>query len=326
MEITNPMELNSASRSFLSTIFTVSQIKCTRYQNQSTDVHIFPWNLEKKYESKKCAYQQFQISIRSNRGNIHQTKCFENKVLNEVTAEPQKKQYRQFEQSRSQPNFAGGRKSYDTCNKSKIKQHRNATLLRFNHLFYENILQSKKKSSANRNAIQDIKPKFIVRIQGCYDGQSDEADQSRNPSKTRDVFSEKNFRQNQRKQRNCPKNSYDFRQWQFNNGVNVKKKTYCSKNSAHDIQKKLICFKCRFALSNYKGQQGNQSEKKPEKSHLKCTQPLSHKFRNNIVDAADKHLTEKKHNSLPIFIQNHKISDEKSRLFITFMVKNENIF
>lgn len=325
-EITKFVKLNSDRRPFFPTIFVIFQIQCARYQNQRAGVNILPRNFKKKYKGEAGGDQQLQIAIRSNRGNIYQTKCFENKILNEVTAEPQKEQHRKLERSRSQPNFAGSRKSYDTCNESKIKQHRNTSFFSFNHLLYKNILQSEKKCRPDRDAIKGIKSKFIVGTQGCNNGQSDEADQSRNPSKTRDIFFEKNFGQNQRKQRNCPKNSYDFRQRQFDNGVNVKKKTHRSENSAYDIQKKLVCFKCRLAPSNYKGQQGDQSEKKSEKSHLECTQPLPHEFRNNVVGTADKHLTEKKSNPLPVSVQSHKLSDEKSDLFITFMVKNENIF
>ncbi len=326
MGITNFVKLKLHTRFFLSAIFAISQIKRAWYQNQSANVNIFSGNFKEKHKGKKCAYQQFQITIWCDSGNINQAKSLKNKILNEVSAQPQKKQHHQLKLCRKYPNMISGRKRHNTCYKSKIKQHRNAIFLCFNHLFYEDILQSKKKGCSDRNTIENIKMKFVVGIPCSNNRQSDEADQSCNPSKTCYIFSQKNFGQNQRKQRNCPKDNYNFSQRQLNNSVDVEEKTYSTENSTNNIQKNLVCFECGFAMSNYKRQQSNQAKKEPEEGYFKSVQPLSHEFRNNIIGTTDKHLTEKKRDSLPIFTQGHKLSDEKSRLFITFMVKNENIF
>lgn len=307
-------------------IFTVSQVECAWNQNQRASVDIFSGNFKEKYKCKKSTDKQFQITIRSNRRNVYQTKSLKNKILNKVTAKSQKEQHSQLKWSWSQPNLTGCRKRNNTCDKSKIKQHSDAIFFCSHHLLYKDILQSEKKRCADRNTIQRIKSEIIVRIPCRNNRQSNETDQRYNPTKTCNIFPEKNSGQYQRKQWNCPKDDNNFSQRQFDNGVNIKKKTQGSENSSDNIQKQLICFKCRFVMSNNKGKQSNQSEKKSEKSYLESIQPLSHKFRNNIIRTADKHLTEKKQDSLPISIRGHKFSDAKSKLFITFMVKNENIF
>jgi len=313
-------------RSFSSAVFAVSQIKSTRNQNQRTCVDVFSGNFEEKNEGETSTYQQFQITIRRNGGNIHQAESFENKILNKVSANPQKEQHRQLKRSRSEPNFTGSRERNQAGDKREIKQHRDAIFFRGDHFFYQNILQRKKKSRADRNAIKNVEMEFIIGRPSRDNCQSDESDQCCDPSKFGYVFTEKNFRKHERKQRNRPKNGNDFSQWQFDDGVNVEEETYRTENSTDDIQEKLICFERRSAMSDYERKQGNKTEKKSEKSHLESTESLPHEFRNNIVGAADKHLAEKKHNPLPILIQDHKFSEIKSKLLITFMVNNENIF
>ena len=310
IEIANFAELNS--RFFLPAIFAVSQIECTRDQNQRAYVYIFPGNFEEKYKGEKCTHQQFQIAIRSDRGNIHQTKCFKYEILNKVAARSQKKEHYQLKRSRGRPNFAGSRERNNTCNKREVKQHRDTTFFCFDHRLYKDILQSEKESSADRNEIKNVKMEIVVGSPSCNNRQADESDQSHDPSKSCYIFMEENFRQNQRKQRNRPEDNHDLGQRQFDNCKNIKEKTYGTQNSANDIQKKLICFKRRFAFSDHERQQRDQSEKKSEKSHFKSVQSLPHEFRNYIVGAADKHLTEKKRDSLPIPIQSHELSDEKA--------------
>ncbi len=307
-------------------IFAISQIESARNQNQSTRVDIFSRNFEEKNKSKNRADQQFQISIRSNSGYINQTECFENKVLNEVSASPQKEEHRQLEWSRSHPNPICRWEGNDTCDERKIEQHRNAIFFFGDHFFDENILQREKESRSNRNAIENVEMEIVV---GCPTGnnrQSNESYQCRNPSKFCYILAEKNFGKHERKQRNSPENNNDFGQRQFNDSIDVEKKTHRAEHSTNDVQEKLICFKRRFSTSDHERKQCNQSEKKPKKSHLESVQSLSHEFRNNIVGAADKHLAEKKCNPLPISIQGHKFSEIKSESFITFMVENENIF
>jgi hypothetical protein len=307
-------------------IFAVSQIKGTRNQNQSSGVNIFSRNFEEKNKSKTSSYQQFQITIWRNSGDIDQTKCFKNKVLNEVAAEPQKEQHCQFKWSWSEPSLACSRKRNETCYERKIEQHRDATFFRSDHFFDQNILQREKESSANRDAVKDVELKFIIGCPSRNNCQSDESDQGCDPSKFCYVFVEKNFRENKRKQRNRPENDNDFSQWQRDYGVNVEKKTYRTENSSDDIQEELIGFECRFSLRDHEGKQGDQTEKESEKSYFKSAKPLSHKLRNYVVSTANKHLAEKEHDSMPISVQNHKLSEIESGLFITFMVRNENIF
>ena len=307
-------------------ILAVSQIERTWNQNQGTCINILSGNFEEKNESKNCADQQFQISIRRNSGDVHQAKSFENEVLHEVTAKSQKEEHHQFERSRCQPNFACRRKRDKTCDKCKVEKHCNAIFFCSNHFLDENILQREKESCSDRNAIKDVELKIIIGCPSCNNRQSDESDQSCDPSKFCYIFAEKNFRQHQRKQRDRPENNNDLGQRQVNYGVDVEKETYCAKDSANNVQEKLVRFKRRSSLSNHERKQGNQSEKKSEKSYFESVQSLSHKFRNNIVGATDKHLAEKKRNSSPISIQGHKFSEIKSRLLITFMVRNENIF
>lgn len=309
MEIANFAELNS--RFFLPAIFAISQIKCAWYQNQRAGINILSRNFEEKYKGKKGSYQQFQIAIRSDRGNIHQTKGFKYEILDKVAARSQKKEHRKLKWSRGRPNFACGRERNNARDKREVKQHCDTTLLRFNHCLYENILQSKKKSRADRNEVKYVKVKIVVGSPSRDNRQSDESDQGRNPSKPSYIFTEDNSGQNQRKQRNRPKNNHDLSQRQLNNGKNVKEETYRAQNSTNDVQEELIRFKRRFALSDYERQQGNQSEKKSEKSYFKGIQSLPHEFRNNIVGATNKHLTEKKRNSLPIPTQSHELSDKK---------------
>jgi len=325
-ETVNFAELNSVPRFSLSTIFAVSQIECARNQNQGANIYVFSGNFEKKYKGQKRTYQQFQIAIRGNCGNIHQAERFKYKILDKVAARTQKKEHCKLERSRHRPNFTGGWKRNNTRNECEVKQHRDATFFRLNHRLYKDILQSEKKSCTDRNKVKNIKVEIIIRSPGRNNSQSNKSDKSRNPSKFGYIFMEKNLGQNQRKQWYRPKNNHDLSQGQLDNSKNIQEKTYSTENSTNDIQEKLICFKRRFALSDYERQKGNQSEKKSEKSHLKSVQPLSHEFRNNIVGTANEHLTEKKRDSLPISIQSHKLSAEKSKLFITFMVKNENIF
>lgn len=310
----------------LSKIFAVPQIKRTWYQNQSADINIFPGNFEEKYKCEKSTYQQFQIAIRSNSGNINKTEGLKYEILHEIAPYPQKKQHCQLKRGRSYPNLAGHRKRHNTRDKSEIKQHCNSPFFGLNHFFYENVLKGKKESCSDRNHVKDIELKYIIGIPSCNNSQSDKSDERDNPAKISNILPEKNFGQHQRKQRNRPKNNHNFGQRQLNDGINIEEKTHCPENSTNCVQKKLICFKCGFALGNHKRQQCNQSEEKSKKCHLKSVQPLTHKFRNNIIAATNKHLAEKESNPPPIPIQSHKLSADKSRLFITFMVKNENIF
>ncbi len=326
MKTTNFFALNFRVRFFPLEIFAIPQIECARYQNQSACINIFSGNFKEKNKSKNGANQQLQISIRSNGGNIHQTKRFENKVLDKVSTSSQKEKHRQLKRSRSHPNFKGCWKRNKAGNKSKIEQHRNSIFFCGDHLFDENILQREKESRANRNAIKNIKMEIIVRCPTCDNRQSNKSNRCCDPSKSCDVFAKKNFGQNQRKQRNSPKNNDDFSQRQFDDGVDIEKKTYRTENPANDIQKDLICFESRFSMGNHKRKQCNQSEEKAKKSNFESIQSLAHKFRDNIVCAADKHLAEKKRNPPPISIQGHKFSEIKSRSFIAFMVGNENIF
>ena len=307
-------------------IFAVSQIKGARNQNQSSGVNIFSRNFEEKNKSETSSHQQFQITIRRNGGDIDQTKRFKNKVLNEVAAEPQKEQHSQFKRGRSEPILVCGRKRNETCYERKIEQHRDSIFFRSDHFFDQNVLQCEKKSSSDWNAVKNVELEFIVGCPSCNNCQSDESDQGCDPSKFCYVFAEKNFRENKRKQRNRPENDNDFSQRQRDYSVNVEKKTYRAENSPDDIQEELIGFECRFSPRDHEGKQGDQTEKESEKSHLKSAKPLSHKLRNNIVGATNKHLAEKKHNALPISVQDHKFSETESGLFITFMVRNENIF
>ena len=318
--------LTSISHFFPFEIFTVSQIERARDQNQSTGVDIFSGNFEEKNKSENGADQQFQISIRSNGGDINQAKRFENKILNEVSTSPQKEEHCQFERSRSHPNFESCRKRNKAGNESEIEQHGDSIFFCRDHFFDENILQREKERCANRNAIKNVEMKIIIGRPTSDKRQSDESDQSCGPAKFRYIFAEKNLGQNQRKQRNRPENNDDFSQRQFDHSVDVEKETYCAKNSANDIQKELICSKRRLSAGNYERKQRDQSEKKSEKSYFEGAQSLAHKFRNDIVCAADEHLAEKKHDPLPVSIQDHKFSEIKSRLFITFVVRNENIF
>lgn len=307
-------------------IFAVSQVEGTRNQDQSSSVNIFSGNFEEKNKSKTSSYQQFQITIWRNGGDINQTKRFKDKVLNEVATEPQKEQHCQFKWGRSDPNLACGWKRNETCYERKIEQHRDSTFFCSDHFLDQNILQREKESSANRDAVKDVELKFIIGCPSCNNCQSDESGQSCDPSKFCYVFAEKNFRENKRKQRNSPENDNDFSQRQRDYSVNVEKKTYRAENSSDDIQEELIGFERRFSLRDHEGKQGDQTEKESEKSHLKGAKPLSHELRNYVVSTANKHLAEKEHDSLPISIQNHKLSETESELFITFMVKNENIF
>ncbi len=309
IETANLAELSF--RFFPFKIFAVSQIKCARYQNQRADINILSRNFEEKHKCEKGTYQQFQIAIRGNCGNIHQTERFKYEILNKVAACSQKKEHYQLKWSRSYPNFTGGRERNNTRNKCEVKQHCDATFLRFNHGLYKDVLQSEKESGADRNEIKNIKFKIVIGSPSRDNCQSDKSDQSRDPSKPCYIFMKKNFGQNQRKQRNRPKNNYDLGQRQFNNCKNVKEETHRTQNSADDIQEKLIRFKCRFPLSDHERQKSHQPEKKSEKSHFKSIQSFTHEFRNNVIGAADKHLTEKKRDSQPISIQNHEFSDKK---------------
>lgn len=309
IETANLAELSF--RFFLFKIFAVSQIKCARDQNQRASINIFPRNFEEKYKCEKGTYQQFQIAIRGDRGNIHQTECFKYEILNKVAPHSQKKEHYQLKWSRSRPNFTGGRKRNNTRNKCKVKQHCNTTFLCLNHRLYKDVLQSEKEGGADRNEVKDIKFKIVVGGPSRDNCQSDESDQSRDPSKSRYIFTEKNFGQNQRKQRNRPKNNHNLGQRQFNNRKNVKEETHRAQNSTNDIQEKLIRFKRRPALGDHERQKSHQPEKKSEKSHFKSIQSFTHEFRNNIIGAADEYLTEKKRDSLPISIQGHELSDKK---------------
>ena len=71
-------------------IFAVAQIQGAGNQNHSSGVNIFSGNFEEENESKTSRYEQFQITIRRDGGNVHQAESLENKVLNKVTAESQK--------------------------------------------------------------------------------------------------------------------------------------------------------------------------------------------------------------------------------------------
>ena len=320
MRTENFVRQNSILRFFPFEIFAISQIECARDQNQSTSVNIFSRNFKEENKSKNCADQQFQISIRRNGGNIYQAKSFENKILNKVTAESQKEKHHQLKWGRGYPNLACTWKRNNTCDECEIEQHRDATFFCSYHLFYKNILQCEEESGANRNAIKKVEMKIIVSCPTCDKRQSNESNQRYDPPKFRYVFSKKNFGKHQRKQWNRPENYDDLSQRQFNYGINVEEETYGAKDSAYNVQKKLIGFKRGFAVSNYERQQGDQSEKKSKKSHLKSVEPLPHKFRDNVVSAADEHLAEKKRDSLPISIQGHKFSETRSRPLITFMV------
>ena len=307
-------------------IFAIPQIKSARDQNQGARVDIFSGNFEEKYEGENCADQQFQVTIRRNGRDIHQAESLENKVLHKVSSKSQKEQHCQFKRSRSHPNFVCGGERNHACNECEIEQHSDAAFFRGNHFFDENILQCEKERCSDWNAIKDVELEFIIGCPTRDNCQSDEANQSCDPPKFRYIFGEKNFGEHKRKKRDCPKNDNDLGQRQFNHGVNIEKKTYRAENSSNDIQKKLICLERRFSASDYKRKQGDQSEKKSEKSYLESAQPLPHEFRNNIVGAADKHLAEKEHDSQPISVQGHKFSEVKIWSFITFMVENENIF
>ncbi len=307
-------------------VFAVSQIESTRNQNQCARVNIFSGNFEEKNECKTSRHEQFQIAIRRDGRDVDQTKCFKNKVLNKVAAKSQKEQHCEFERSRSQPNFASCGERNKACNKREIKQHRDAAFFRGDHFFDQNILQCEKESGANRDAVKDVEMKFIIGCPSCDNRQSYESDQGCDPSKFGYVFSEKNFGEYEREQRNRPKNDNDLGQRQFDHSIDIEKETYRAENSSDDIQKKLVGFDRGFSLVDYKRKQSNQTEKKSEKSHLKSAQSLPYEFRNYVISAADKHMAEKKHDPLPISIQTHKFSETESGSFITFMVGNENIF
>lgn len=312
--------------SFPFDIFAVAQIQSAWNQNQRAGVNIFSGNLEEKNKGKTSSYKKFQVTVWCYGGDIDQTKRFENKVLNEVAAKSQKEEHRQLKWSRSQPNFACRRERNKTCDECEIKQHRDAIFFFGDHFFDDDILQREKESSANRNTVKNIEMKFIVRRPSCDNRQSNESNQCCDPTEFCYIFGKKNFGKYKRKQWDSPENDNDLGQRKYNHRVDVEKETCRAKNSSNSIHEKLIRFESGFSLSDYERKQCNQTEKKSEESHLKCTESLSHEFRNNIVGATDKHLTEKESDSLPISIQDHKFSEIKSRLFITFMVNNENIF
>ncbi len=307
-------------------IFAVAQIQSTWNQNQRTGINIFSGNFKEENKGKTRGYKKFQVSVRRYSGDINQTKRSENKVLNEVAAESQKEEHQQLKWSRSQPNFTCRRERNKACDEREIKQHRDAIFFYGDHFFDDDILQRKKESSANRNTVKNIEMKFIVGRPSCDNHQSDESNQCCNPTEFCYIFGKKNFGKYQRKQWNSPENDNDLGQRKYNHRIDVEKETCRAKNSSNDIHKKLIRFESGLSLRDYERNQCNQTEKESEESHLKCTESLPHEFRNNIVGATDKHLTEKESDSLPISIQDHKFSEIKSRLFITFMVNNENIF
>lgn len=307
-------------------VFTVPQIESTRDQNQSACVNVFSGNFEKENESKDCGDQQFQVTIRRDGGNIHQTESLENKVLHKVSAKSQKEQHREFERSRSHPNFACGRERNHACDECEIEQHRDAIFFRGHHFFDEDILQCEKERCTDRNAVKDVEMEFIVGCPTRNNRQSDKSDQGCDPTEFCYIFGEKNFGKYERKQWDRPENDNDLGQRQFNHCVNVEKETHRAENSSNDVQEKLVCFKCGSSLRDYERKKCNETEKKSEKSHLESAQSLPHEFRNNIVGAADEHLTEKERDSPPISVQDHKFSETESRLLITFMVENENIF